>query len=340
MITASPAHPIPPEVVRAIQAELRQLEIQHQMVILLAAESGSRAWGFASTDSDYDVRFIYSHPTTRYLQLDPPKGSLVVEVEATSSAPGGRLVKLDLVGWEAHKAAKQARKCNPQLLEWLGSPVQYDTQPRAALSARMLTGIAHSAAWSLPMLHHYHGMAVQERGKLRQAEQRGPGGGGVVRLKTLLYTVRPLLCLLWLEQTIARQQAEQQHAAPGRLVIPPPPVVFDTLYQAVAGGLPSAVRAAIETLVAAKRASASETATSQVLGESAVALRFWIDEQIAAIDARRVAREGAWQRVPGSIVLALQEEVTARLDNWLIKAAGLAAGLGTDQPMRDGDHGE
>jgi predicted nucleotidyltransferase len=53
--------------------ELLRLEIQFAIKILYAVESGSRAWGFASTDSDWDVRFIYVHKLDWYLKIDPQR---------------------------------------------------------------------------------------------------------------------------------------------------------------------------------------------------------------------------------------------------------------------------
>ena len=53
-----------------IQEQLRRIEEAENIKILLAVESGSRAWGFASPDSDYDVRFIYIRRLEDYLRLD------------------------------------------------------------------------------------------------------------------------------------------------------------------------------------------------------------------------------------------------------------------------------
>ena len=49
-----------------IMKKLDEIEKTEEVRILLAVESGSRAWGFASTDSDYDVRFIYFRPEDEY----------------------------------------------------------------------------------------------------------------------------------------------------------------------------------------------------------------------------------------------------------------------------------
>ena len=52
-----------------IPAKLREIEAREHVRILHCVESGSRAWGFASPDSDYDVRFVYVRPLEHYLRL-------------------------------------------------------------------------------------------------------------------------------------------------------------------------------------------------------------------------------------------------------------------------------
>jgi uncharacterized protein len=99
----------------AIAQALRLIEQQHGVRILYAAEAGSRAWGIESQESDYDVRFIYVHPRERYLRLDVPRD--VIERPIADA--------LDISGWDAFKALRLLRKCNPALLEWLHSPVIY-----------------------------------------------------------------------------------------------------------------------------------------------------------------------------------------------------------------------
>jgi predicted nucleotidyltransferase len=78
---------------------------------LLAVESGSRAWGFASLDSDYDVRFIYAHPPEWYLSVFEQRD--VIEVAGPDP--------LDASGWELRKALRLFSKCNLALNEWLNS---------------------------------------------------------------------------------------------------------------------------------------------------------------------------------------------------------------------------
>ena len=100
---------------KIIQA-LKELEKEKQCRILFAAESGSRAWGFASPDSDYDIRAIYVKPESWYWDI-AEKTRDTIEAQL----PGD----LDISAWELRKTLRLFDKCNPSLNEWLGSPIIY-----------------------------------------------------------------------------------------------------------------------------------------------------------------------------------------------------------------------
>jgi len=113
---------------KQIEIALRKIEEENEIKILLAVESGSRAWGFASTDSDWDVRFIYVHKPSWYLSIDDKKDNI------EQMLPG----ELDVAGWELRKTLKLFRKSNPPLLEWLLSPIIYIEQYSTAKKLRGL----------------------------------------------------------------------------------------------------------------------------------------------------------------------------------------------------------
>jgi uncharacterized protein len=99
---------------------LKQIEEKHEIKILYACEAGSRAWGLDSTSSDYDVRFIYIHPKSIYLSIDPIGiGSKKDTIELYNHE------NIEISGWDLTKALRLFRKSNPSLLEWLQSPKQY-----------------------------------------------------------------------------------------------------------------------------------------------------------------------------------------------------------------------
>ena len=119
-------HPsIAPEMREEIMAKLAGVESDFGVRILFAIESGSRAWGFPSPDSDYDVRFVYVHPMDRYLRLTP--GRDVIELPIKDD--------LDIGGWDLRKALNLLLKPSPVMLEWLSSPIWYmcspSTRPRS-----------------------------------------------------------------------------------------------------------------------------------------------------------------------------------------------------------------
>lgn len=122
--------------------KLNQMEKDFDIEILFAVEAGSRAWGFESTDSDYDVRFVYKHSVDTYLNLWRHSGNINI-------MDGD----LDFVGWDIRKALHLVCKPNPTLIEWLMSPIQYKYMDSALLSK--LFGIAQRTQYKRAMLFAY-----------------------------------------------------------------------------------------------------------------------------------------------------------------------------------------
>lgn len=160
--------------------ELKRLELQHDIKIIYAVESGSRAWGFASTDSDWDVRYIYIHRLEWYLQIDDKKDS---QEEILPN-------DIDLAGWELRKALKLFRKSNPPMLEWLRSPIIYLQQFSTIDKLHNLTSEYFNPK---SCIHHYLHMA---EGNFQNYLIRDN-----VRLKKYFYVLRPILACDWIQQT-------------------------------------------------------------------------------------------------------------------------------------------
>ena len=159
-----------------ILSRLREIEEKEQVRILLAVESGSRAWGFASPDSDYDVRFLYVRPVQAYLQLCPERDVLEYPIEG----------ELDLNGWDLSKALKLIYKSNPILFEWLASPVVYWDSPfRQAVQPLLKDYFSSKSA-----VHHYLCLAENHDQVYLQGEQ--------IRLKKFFYTLRAVLACRWI----------------------------------------------------------------------------------------------------------------------------------------------
>lgn len=162
-----------------ILAALKKIEDKHDCRILFAVESGSRAWGFASPDSDYDVRAVYVMPLDWYLQINEPSTDTITEM-----LPGD----LDVVAWDLRKFLQHLNKSNTSLFEWLGSPIVYaDTGLLATLNA-----VQSECAEPARIAFHYASM-------FRHAmENRNPDG--TISIKKLCYALRASLCVRWVTE--------------------------------------------------------------------------------------------------------------------------------------------
>ncbi|MCD9020208.1 nucleotidyltransferase domain-containing protein [Cohnella silvisoli] len=162
-----------------IKQELNRLEQEERIRILYACESGSRAWGFPSQDSDYDVRFIYIRQTDWYLSIFDKRD--VIERPISD--------KLDISGWDLRKALNLFRKSNPPLLEWLQSPILYTEKYSVMEQIRTVSPLTFSPK---SCLYHYLNMARVNYRTYLQGER--------VRIKKYFYVLRPVLACEWIEK--------------------------------------------------------------------------------------------------------------------------------------------
>jgi predicted nucleotidyltransferase len=170
---------IPAEKFAAIQAELSVLSQEEEVTILWACESGSRAWGFESQDSDYDVRFIYLRKTEAYLRASEFRDVIEKPISAD----------LDISGWDLPKALGLFRKTNPPLLEWLQSPIIYLCDENFATELRQLLPSYFSP---IATMYHYMSMADRNRRSYLEAE--------MVKAKRYFYMLRPVLACMWIHE--------------------------------------------------------------------------------------------------------------------------------------------
>lgn len=171
------------EIRTEIKRRLDAIESDFGVKVLFACESGSRAWGFASDDSDYDVRFIYIQPTDWYLTVDLEDKRDVIETPIEGV--------WDINGWELRKALKLFSKSNPPLLEWLQSPIVYQEHSNVAENMRNLLNSHYSPN---ACLYHYLHMARKNYRTYLQGEE--------VWLKKYFYVLRPILACRWLEREL------------------------------------------------------------------------------------------------------------------------------------------
>ena len=200
-----------------IIAALDDIEREHKVHLLFACESGSRAWGFASPDSDYDVRFIYAHDVSWHLRLGKTRDTV------QAMLPGD----LDLSGWELGKALRLFAGCNLPLNEWLGSSLIYAEKPAFTSSLRPLIPTYFNPKKAV---YHYLGIA---RGAAEYLD-----GDGTIGIKKLFYLLRPLLACRW----ITKKQTM------------PPTLLADLL--AEEGLLPAFLRAEVDAIRKKKRTAA------------------------------------------------------------------------------------
>lgn len=171
---------IDPEKRAEIGQSLDDVERRERVTILFAVESGSRAWQFASPDSDYDVRFVYLRPRDWYLSIEP--GRDVIERPIAGD--------LDVAGWDLPKALRLLVKSNPVLLEWLVSPIRYRELPGFV---GRLHGLANLALSFNALSRHYRSLAQRQFDRAIDGRDR-------IRLKRYFYVLRPVLALRWLRR--------------------------------------------------------------------------------------------------------------------------------------------
>ena len=156
--------------------KLNEIEQREKVKILLAVESGSRAWGFASPDSDYDVRFIYVRPRDAYLRLEKQRDVIELPIEG----------ELDINGWDLDKTLRLLRASNPTLFEWFSSPIVY----RETAFADEFRSVMQKYFSSKRGLSHYLSMA--------SSNYREYLKGDTVKAKKYFYVLRPILACRWI----------------------------------------------------------------------------------------------------------------------------------------------
>jgi predicted nucleotidyltransferase len=204
------------EIITKIQHELSRLEQAEDVTVLYACESGSRAWGFESDDSDYDVRFIYLRRTNWYLTIQNKRDVIERPIDD----------ELDVSGWDVPKALQLLRNSNPPLLEWLQSPIVYRQKSTFLERLKELMDDYYSP---ISCMYHYLHMAENNFRKYLKEEQ--------VWTKKYFYVLRPVLACIWIEQ--------------GHGVVP---IEFGKLVDRVVND--SSLRSEIDALLSKKRGGA------------------------------------------------------------------------------------
>ncbi|MEO0790631.1 MAG: nucleotidyltransferase domain-containing protein [Bacteroidota bacterium] len=193
---------------------LKGIEEKSNVRILYACESGSRAWGFPSPDSDFDIRFIYVHSVDWYLSIDERKDAMDYMFENGD---------IDLSGWELRKALRLLKGSNMSLLEWPKSPIVYRANTQFLTDVQFLGEQFYSR---IKGLHHYLSLARKMTESL-VAERS-------FKLKKMLYALRAATNCRWI---LDRSD--------------PPPVEFKDTYSDL--GLSSELTERIDELIEFKQ---------------------------------------------------------------------------------------
>lgn len=163
---------------KEIQGYLKELEEEKDIKILFACETGSRAWGFPSPDSDYDVRIIYVHRKEWYLSLKERKDSIERMLNNND---------IDITGWELRKSLRLLLKSNPALLERLQSPIIYQVDQGFL---KEMTKAAQSCYSKIATMHHYLSMTKKCFSEIE--------GGKSYKLKKCFYALRAATACKWI----------------------------------------------------------------------------------------------------------------------------------------------
>ena len=163
---------------KMILEKLASVEVEKSVKIIYAIESGSRSWGFASADSDYDVRFLYLRPLDQYLRLDRMSDVIDYQLDEV----------FDINGWDLQKALRLIASSNPTIMEWLTSRIVYLESGLFAEVKNFLVGNYFSPRASV---YHYLSMAKNNNAEFLRNKDR-------VSLKKYLYVLRALLAARWI----------------------------------------------------------------------------------------------------------------------------------------------
>ena len=159
-----------------IQTILTNIEQKKKIKILYACETGSRAWGFPSPDSDYDIRFVYMHERDWYLNLSQRKDTIEI-------MDGD----LDITGWDLRKCLTLLKKSNAPLIERFQSPIEYYSVPGFKDDFKKMIESYYSP---IAVFYHHHSLAKKFWEELKDKDE--------YKLKSLFYLVRSLLSCNWI----------------------------------------------------------------------------------------------------------------------------------------------
>lgn len=236
-----------------IQKHLRNLEEKHDIKIILAIESGSRAWGFPSKDSDFDVRFIYVHKLEHYLSIEKQRDVIDTPIKFDPVLDA----EFDMNGWDIKKAIHLASRGNSVVNEWLTSPIEYLSSPELREELKkFVTECADLRAY----FYFYRNYMRTPWESYSQTDDT------LIKIKYYCYSLRCALAIYWIEQRET-----------------PPPMDVPNLLAGL--NISSEIRSEINKLIAAKQQSTE----SDTIARTPILDNF-IDNAISS-DAKRPKKD-------------------------------------------------
>ncbi|RBW71240.1 nucleotidyltransferase domain-containing protein [Bacillus taeanensis] len=246
-----------------VKKRLAEIEVQYGVKIIYAADGGSRAFGFASETSDYDVRFIYYYPLKKYLSVDQVTEVIDKKVDET----------LEVHGWDLLKAMRLFQNTNPSFIEWLFSPIVYLEKGEFAWRCRDL---AIECCSLKKLTYHYLNMTKQNCKKYIEGKE-------MVSVKHYLYVLRSILCIKWIREFSA-----------------PPPTSFLELIEG--SNLPKKFYENINNLIFIKKKGMSEIVPFNDMINKFIEQEIAISEQIVETLSHRVFNKEELNKMMWSVV--------------------------------------
>lgn len=177
--------------------KLKELEEEYGIKIIMAVESGSRAWGMASKDSDYDVRFVYTYPIEKYLSIFGAKDSINRVFED---------INADFVGFDVRKFVSMLSASNPTVIEWLNSDILYYGEQN-----KVFKEWANLKFNAISLFHHYKSMCKQNYKEYIEQNKK-------VTLKKYLYVMRGLVNASWVFEKNCLPKIKLEDTAKGHIL--------------------------------------------------------------------------------------------------------------------------
>jgi len=241
-----------------IVAKLKDIERENNVKVLFAIESGSRTWGFASEDSDWDVRFVYVHPVQWYLR--PMTPGMEKHSDTISWMSEDRV--LDLVGWDLKKALFHINKSNPSITEWLYSKIVYINED---VTREVLLHILRRTECLQSYMYHYRSMAKTNWKKHFEGRKKG-------KLKKYFYIIRPILVFIFILKEKKLYET----------------IVFEDMLELCKKYIPLEVYAHILELLRIKRNKSLEQDQTESIPELHGWIEDWLEKEIFHTERRNI----------------------------------------------------